>query len=340
MKWTLIIVLTFLTLGFISCNETPKAVKPLKQNLDSLLAIYPDSVPLLIAHAEQMIKEVDYVRAVSDAAKAFRLDSNNIEARKIYAEVLNNKPNRTVADVEMAQKHYKYIVKKEPKNTKALVGLATTYSQQQNYETSFKYLNEALRIDPKCRDAYVVKGSNYRWLGDKERTKSSYETAVQQDPEFFEAYIMLGSLYQADSNEICIQYYTTALQLKPNDMDAVYALAYAKHEFEDFEGAKSLYRRMAGDTSEYYVSRGLFHQAYIKQFTDYDTDSAIYYYNSALTTNPKYVEAWYNLGMCYQKQSKKPQALQAYSKTLKYARQLNYEDAFIKEVEKTAKKLQ
>jgi tetratricopeptide (TPR) repeat protein len=339
MKISIHLLVVLFSFGVVSCGEEHPKVKPVQQNLDSLLGLYPDSVPLLIEHSKAMISELDYTSAVSDAAKAFRLDSNNIEARKIYAEVLNNKPNRTVADVQMAQRHYKYIIKKEPKNTKALVGLATTYSQQQDYDSSFKYLNEALRIDPKCRDAYVVKGSNYRWLGDKERTKSSYETAVQQDPEFFEAYIMLGSLYQADSNVVCLQYYTTALQLHPNDLDAIYALAYAKHEFEDYEGAKALYRRMASDTSEYYVSRGLFHQAYIKQFTDFDMDSAIYYYSSALTTNPKYVEAWYNLGLCHEKLKNKPQALQAYSKTLKYARQLNYEDNFIEAVEKTANKL-
>lgn len=322
-----------------SCGNDQPKVKPSAANIDSLLALYPDSVPLLIQHAEKMISEVNYEKAMADAAKAFRLDSNNLEARIIYAQVLNNKPNRSDADIYESQRHYKYIIKKRPKDTKSLVALATTYSQQHDYDASFKYLNEALRIDPKCRDAYVVKGTNYRWLGDKERTKSSYETAVQQDPEFFEAYIMLGSLYQADTNDICIQYYTTALQLRPKDMDAIYALAYAKHEFEDYAGAKVLYRKMAADTNDYYVSRGLFHQAYIHQFTENRMDSAIYYYNSALTTNPKYVEAWFNLGLCYERKKEIPQALQAYSKTLKYARQMNYEKAFIDEVEKTAKKL-
>jgi len=320
MKLLSIPVLVFAMIVVNSCNETPTTKTQLgEQNLDSLLLSFPDSIPLLIKHGYNMISEADYDRALADGAKAFRLDSNNVEARHLYAKALNNHPNRSVNDVSLAQRHYHQIVKEEAENTEALVGLAATYSQQQDFEESFKYINEALRIDPKNRDAYVLKGSNYRWLGEPELTKSSYETAVQQDPEFFEAYIMLGSLYQADSNVVCIEYFTTASQLKPEDMDAAYALAYANQQFGNREEAKELYRKMASDSNDYYVSRGLFHQGFIKQFMEEkQLDSAIYFYNSALRTNPKYVEAWHNLGLAYENRDDITKALQSYSKALKY----------------------
>ena len=47
-------------------------------------------------------------------------------------------------------------------------------------------------------------------------------------------------------------------------------------------------------------------------------DSAIYFYKSALVTNPKYVEAWHNLGECYETKGEKLTALSSYSKALKY----------------------
>ena len=325
----------------IASCEDPKTTSPKTkvENLDSLLLAFPDSVPLLIEHGNKMIIEYDYEKALADAAKAFRLDSNNLEARILYAEVLNNKPGKTVADVAAAQRHYKVVVNKQPKNTKALVGLAASYRQQMDFESTFKYVNEALRIDPKCRDAYVLKGSSYVFLQDIDLAKSSYETAVQQDPNFFEAYIMLGSLYQGEGDKVCIQYYTTAVQLKPNDMDAIYALGYAEHLFGDLEEAKTLYRKMAADSTEFYVARGLFHQGYIKQFNDIDIDSALYYYNSALKTSPMHVESWYNLALCYMEQKENTKALQSFGKTLKYARQQNYTDEFIKKVEDKAKEV-
>lgn len=323
-----------------SCGESEQtgAKEVTDIQLDSVLTIYPDSIPLLVRRGEIYLKEGDFEGALADAARAFRLDSNRIDVKTLFASSLTNSPNRTIADIETAQRHFKAIVKKEPKNLRALIGLASTYRLQENYESTFKYVNEALRIDPKYRDGYVLKGSTYLMLGNTKLAKSSYETAVQQDPQFFEAYIMLGSLYQAEEDPICIEYYTTAYQLKPSNMDAVYALAYAKQLFGKVEEARTLYRQMASDTSDYYVERGLFHQGFIHQFGDENMDSAIYFYKSALVTNPKYVESWYNLGLCYAELKDRTKALQSYSKALKYGRQGNYDPDFIEEVEKEAAK--
>jgi tetratricopeptide (TPR) repeat protein len=340
MRKSLILYVLFVSAILISCGEKNDnaAVNTGEENLDSLLSVYPDSVPLLVKRAKMDFDEFDFTSALADAAKAFRLDSNNVEARAIFAEVLNNRPDRSVADISNAQRHYHVLIKKDPKDLRSLVGLASTYSQQQEYETSFKYINEALRIDPKYRDAYVLKGTNYRMLGERDLMKSSWETAIQQDPEFYFAHIMLGALYEADSNDLCLQYYKTASDLEPGNMEAVYALAFANHRFGNIDEAKVLYRQMATDTSDHFVSRGLFHQGYIKQFTEMEIDSAVYYYKSALVTNPQYPEAWCNLGMSYASLGEQTQALQSYAKALKYARQFGYKEEFVQMVEKEADK--
>ena len=255
---------------------------------------------------------------MKDAAKAFRIDSTNMDARLLYADVLNNREQRTVQEVAIAQNHYKYITNTLPKNIRALVGLASTYAFQQDFEKTFLYVNKALRIDPKYRDAYVLKGSAYRQMGNMERAKSSYETAIQQDPEFFEAYFLLGQIYQAENNPVCIEYFATSLSLRPEILEVKYQLAYSKQNFDQIEGAKDLYREMASDTVDFYVARGLFHQGYIKQFVEEDFDSAIYFYRSALKTEPRFVESWHNLGLCYASQGDKTRALQSYAKALKY----------------------
>lgn len=321
MKYILFFIPAFFLL---SCGDS-KSTNTKPVDLDSLLILYPDSIPLLIKHGNKMLKYFHFDKAMADGAKAFRIDSNNINVRMLYADVLNNRPSRTVADVSTAQKHFKYILKKEPKNTKALVGLATTYSQQQDFDKSFQYLNVALKIDPRYRDAYVLKGTNYLFLNKIDLAKSSYETAVQQDPKFFEAYLMLGSLYQSEKNEICLEYYTTARQLKPKDLDVLYAIAYAYQDFKKYEKAKSVYRQMIQLDTTY--SQALFQLGYIKQWLEpaknniekeNNIDSAIYFYNSTISTTPNYVEAWHNLGICYMNRNENTKALQSFSKALKY----------------------
>jgi len=189
---------------------------------------------------------------------------------------------------------------------------------QQDFDRTFQYANEALRIDPKVRDAYVLKGTAYMILENTELAKSSYETAVQQDPNFYLAYFRLAQIYQAENNPQCVEYFVTAQKLNPNDLEFKYQVAFSKETHGQIEGAKEMYREMATDTVDIYVSRGLFHQGYIKQFVENDLDSALYFYKSALETEPRYVEAWYNLALAHESKGNISQALTAYGNCLKY----------------------
>lgn len=319
MRWSIYIAFYGFALFLASCGDPVEQVGSNgPRDLDSLIALYPDSVPLLVERGNELFREYEYDLAMNDAAKAFRLDSNNVDARLLYAEVLNNRERRTIDEVLTAQRMYRVVVKKQPKNLRALVGLASTYAFMQDFEKTFQYVNEALRIDPKYRDAYVLKGSTYRQLGNMKLAISSYETAIQQDPEFFEAYFLLGQIYQAENDPICVEYFATALELRPDIQEVKYQLAYSKELHGQVEGAKTLYRQMAQDTVDFYVAHGLFHLGHIKQFEEKDIDSAMYFYKSAIETDPRFVEAWHNLGLCHVAKGDKSKALKSFSNALKY----------------------
>lgn len=313
---SVLLMLTLFTM--VGCGDTTTVVendKPI--SLDSLIIINPDSVSLLVKRGEIYFEDYKYDLAMNDAAKAFRLDSTNLTARLLFAQVLNNRENRSLADIISAQRNYKVVLKKQPKNTTALVGLASTFLFQQDFEKTFQYTNEALRIDPKFRDAYVLKGTTYMMLKNKDLAKSSYETAIQQDPDFFAAYFILGQIYQSENNPVCVEYFTTAHELEPDNLEVKYQVAYTRDTYGQTEGAKEMYREMASDTVDLYVSKGLFHQGRIHYRED-NIDSAMYFYKSALETDPMFVQAWYNLGLCHQSKGNKEKALKAYSNCLKY----------------------
>lgn len=306
-----------LTLQMVfSCDSEKEKVVVETTNVDSLVKMYPDSVEILVRHGRYYSDNYKYKKAMQSAAKAFRLDSNNIEARLLYAHVLNNKADRSTEDVMVARRHFDVVRKKQPKNTEALVSLASTYSYVEDFQTSFQYLNEALRIDPKYRDAYVMKGTNYMKMGNMDLAKSSYETAVQQDPEFYEGYLFLGALYQSEGNPVCIQYYISATKIRPNDLELQYSLAYAYQDLGEYEQAKETYRTMEGMDSTYVMP--VFQQGYIKQFYENDIDSAMIFYNRAIVMEPRFVEAWHNLGMCHEAKKDRGKALSAYGRALKY----------------------
>lgn len=307
------------------------AVTPTAKNIDSLLNLYPDSIPLLLFRGNEAVKEYRFYDALADGALAFRLDSMNVDVRMLYGQALNNKENRSVEEVLAAQRHFKYILFKQPKNTDALVAIASTYRYLQDTDNAFKYVNEALKIDKAKRDAYALKGSLYFDLENYALAKSSYETAIQQDPKFYEAYFHLAVLYHRENNPICLEYYQTAYELDPTDAEFLYSYAYALQYFKKYDEAKVLYRKMEHEKDKYYRSRGYFHLGFLKQNLENDVDSAIYFYSEAINSIKGYVEAYHNRGMCYEKKGDIQSAKQEYLEALKYDDQFQLSiDAFNK----------
>ena len=360
MKFKLFTVLFIGSALLTSCgqkNEEGSTVD--NNNIDSLIGLYPDSLPLLLKKSEMLITESMYGYALNFAAKSFRLDSTNETARMLYAKSLNNRPERTTQDILTARRHFQTIVNADSLNKEAFVQLGLTFTQLSEFDQAFVNINKALRIDKKFRDAYVAKGTTYRMeivnieseiqsIGNEDQQKvgalareikerwdlmkSSYETAVQQDPEFFEAYFELGRIYQMEGDKICIEYFTTAHELKPEIKEIEYYLAFSKQHYgqgPQVEDARSMYRQMAtGDEEEKtceftsqcvsYPSLALFQLGHLKQFYDNDLDSAIYFYNSATKSAPDFVEAYHNMGMCYDLKGNKTQALKKFGQALKF----------------------
>jgi tetratricopeptide (TPR) repeat protein len=310
--------LIFNLLTLFSCEEKGKKTKVEQlsgASLDSLLKIYPDSIPFLVQRGKERIELYLFEDAVADAAKAFRLDSSRTESRLLFAEALINKPKMLAEDLFRAHGIFKKLVKEQPNNKEALLGLANTYSMFEDYDNSFVYINKALRVDKKYRNAYVLKGTNYRKMGNFKLAVSSYETAVQQDPEFYGGYLMLGALYQAKEDPICMEYYTTAYKLQPKNPDVLYSLAYAKQIFSKEEDAKRLYRRMIRIDSTYHEA--YFQIGFIHQFSALNIDSAMFYYDKAIEIAPNHLESLHNIGLIYEDKKDYSNALLTYAKVLK-----------------------
>ncbi|MES2588025.1 MAG: tetratricopeptide repeat protein [Bacteroidota bacterium] len=305
-----------LTLFLFSCGDGEKTT-PKNYNLDSLVKVYPDSVPLLVKQGNRFLDEYDYEEALKVGAKAFRLDTTNIDALFLYANAMNNISTRTVTDVANAQKHFIRVLRSQPQNKKAYIALASTYTQQGEFEKSFQYINEVLRMDKRYRDAYIMKGTNYLTLGKRDLAISSYETAVQQDPKFFEGYLQLAWIFTEDEKyQFALEYFRTAADLKPKSVDALYGIAYSLQMLEKYNESLAAYRHLIETDNNYYLA--LFNQAYIKQFHQNQVDSAIYYYQSAIDIEPQFVKGWHNLGLCYKTKGDKTKALESFAKALKY----------------------
>jgi len=342
MRIILLLLIGFYVAACSTSDETPtKTQTPVDQlsssALDSLIKLYPDSIELFIKRANVRLANVfganGYNPFVEDAARAFKLDSNRVDVRLLYAKALLYSPHKIAADKINSKRIFQSVLAKDSTNVEALVGMANHYGIDQNVEEAFKFINKALRINPKYRDAYVLKGSIYRLLENYTMMLSSYETAISLDPKYLEGYFYIGSYYEWKNDPKCIEYYTSAYNINPKDPDVIYPLAYAYEKFSKEPEAMKYYRQMAKADSSYFLA--YFHIGSLKQFTYNETDSAFYYYDLALRYQPNHVESLHNKGLLY-KQIKDPtNALFTYAKALKINPEFAPTKARVKELKGT-----
>lgn len=318
---TLYIALLFLSV-IVSCTgnkaEREKPIEKMSlKELDSLVNKDPENIEYLKIYGSRLLDDLRGDDALPLLAKAYRLNPKDIRIKQLYASALINRIEKNASEVETGIQKLKEIIKKEPGNKKAYLDLATAYSFFQDYENTFKYVNEALRIDPKYRDAYVIKGGTYYKMGNMKFAKSSFETAVQQDPDFFLGYLQLGWLYtETEEYKHALEYFITAVQLESKSTDALYGVAYSEQMLGKSGDALNSYRNLLEVDSAYYLA--YFNQGYIKQYDQQEIDSAVYYYKKSLALQPEFVKGWHQLGMCYLDKGNKPTALVAFKKALEY----------------------
>ncbi|WP_107039414.1 tetratricopeptide repeat protein [Brumimicrobium mesophilum] len=297
-------------------KEEVKKEKDVFTQISDSLNENPENVKLWIRQGNLCKDELNFDCALNAGAKAFRIDSTNIEARRLYAWTLINKPKAPVSDIERAKRHYQYILSLQPKDPQTLVELANTFSLTGDFKTAIKYINDALKIDERYRDGYVLKGSIYKTLEKNDLALSSYQTALQIDPEFFIGHLNTGWLLTSiENHKLALEYYENAVNLKPDNLNAIYGVAKSLQDLGDYEAALAQYRKIEKIEPDFYIT--YFNQAFIKQYYQEELDSATYFYNKALEIHPKYLPAWYQLGETYYSQNRIPDAGRAFAEALR-----------------------
>lgn len=271
-------------------------------------------------------EESNFECALDAAAKSFRLDSTNLEARKLYAWSLINKPEPPLIDIERAKRHFKYVLSIQPKEAQTMIELANAYSLTGDFENSFLLINNALKINDRLRDAYILKGSNYRVVGNYKLALSSYQTAVQMDPDHFMSNLQTAYLLtEMENHQLALEYYMNAVSIKPESIEAIYGVAKSYQDMGLYDEAQATYRNLLDVDNRFFIA--YFNQGFIKQYYINELDSAAYYYNLCLEVQPEYVKAWHQLGETYRVQGRNYEAAKAYTEVLQL--NPNYEPTLV-----------
>jgi tetratricopeptide (TPR) repeat protein len=184
-------------------------------------------------------------------------DFANIKIRKDLSEFYREQGDRLLERqyFEAAGDAFRTAIEINPNNVEATYGLAKAevfiLPEGQTFTVPGivdSKLDSLIEHRPKDYQLHLLRGYQYQSQGDFENARVSFQNAVQLNPDFVYGYIALGFLnqYALDSNEIIqetIRYYTKALELEPDNTDALSNLGMMNMLLGDFDTAFTHYEK-------------------------------------------------------------------------------------------------
>ncbi len=314
---------------FFSCSGVAEELVAEESNqIDTVVAIdsmtyfnqkvdaNPKSSDWRYKRAVFLLAKGDVPQSKYDLEQALRLDSVNMDARLMYANL-----HLSMTNLDTSKFHYEYILEKDTANTGALIGLSKLYALLDNPAAANAHISTALEINPNLAEAYFMRGIIYRTdyydTGRKEswdRAVSSFQTTVEQDPDYYSAYIEMGVMYDQIKSDLALEYYNSALDIYPESQEAWYNIGMYHQTRGEVDQALTAYKKINAIDSTW--ADPYYNQGYIHLVLTEKLDSAIHYLILATDRDPMYFQAYNNLGLAYELSGDIPNAKKYYQKAI------------------------
>lgn len=298
-------------LVFISCKESKKTEetpsKPITviEALNQAVKDNELSAEPYINRADHFVNLNKTAFAKQDLETAIKLEPENSTALLKLANILF-KENNTRGTKDLL-----YLsIDADSSNTDAILKLAELYLYLAQYDSTFKFVNQALRQDEELAKGYFLKGMAYKYSNNNKLAKSSFQTTVELDPDYYHAFIQLGSIAASEDNPVAISYYENALSVNPNSVEAWYHMGYFLQSRLDTAGAIAAYEKMR--KLEPTNTDALYNLGYIEFEIKKNTNKALAYFQEILKIRRSHSKALYMVGLCFETLGEKEKAISYY----------------------------
>ena len=291
----IILIAAVLTIAACKSNNTDSESLSDSQKLvllDIKIEKSPKNAALLAERARVLLNLGRVKDAVYDANRAVSLDSSNVDYRMLQADA--NFANGNISE------SYKALTEAErlaPDNTEVQLKMGEITFYSRDYDRSLRCLTKVTEKEPDNRTALFMKGFIYKEKGDTSEAVILLRKVCDLYPDYEPAFEELGVLYSTRKSPMAAEYLTTALNLEPNNTNAMYALAMYHQERQEMDEAEGLYRRMLDVNDK---SADAWHNlGYIELTYYHDYERALTYFDSALTCDPNHEAAIKNLQVAF-----------------------------------------
>lgn len=215
-----------------------------RENYDEAIEHYQSAINLKPDYADAyynlaivLCKRSQNKKAILNLQKAVELQPDFKEAQNQLAQLLQHE-----GDWDEALKHYLKFLELDPNQPDTYVNIGALLMKKGELSQAIKYFNHALVLDPDHYEAHYNLGATYLSLQNAEEALKHYMRCLNKNPEA-ETYFNIGVIYMyKDRYQDAIDYFNTALQLKPDYFEAHVNLGATYLKIENYAKAIEHYQ--------------------------------------------------------------------------------------------------
>jgi tetratricopeptide (TPR) repeat protein len=277
----------------------------------------PDNPELYFKRGEIFYSLQAYDQAILDLARVMKLDSLNLKAHHLLADVYLDSYQSARALQTMQRATVLY-----PDSIQTKLKLSEFQLILKQYDAALQTIADIMKIRPGDPEALFMLGLIYRDQGKTDQAIGAFQSAVERNPDMSEAWVILGDLMDRTQNPMASQYFDNAVRVAPGNVAAWHAKAYYLQNNDKIDEALEIYRHI--HTLDAHYPEAYLNAAILLMYQD-SLDAAMNELSILTQINPTYPAGWFYKGKVHHLKGQKAEAKAAYEQTLRLDD--NYEQA-------------
>ena len=288
-------MIAFASTCLFSCHQKAKDMDRDEKLmiLDAKIRKNPKDANLYYERGKVLLELERVNEAIYDLKRAVDLDNDEVEYHTALGDAyfMNGDMGNSHTSLQKA-------LKLDPKNLEALLKMGEISFYSKDYDRAMETLSQVTAIDKDNRTAFFMKGYIYEETGDTANAIFYFRKVIDLYPDYEPAYEELGMLYAQHKSRLGVEYLTTAIQLEPNNVNALYGMAMLYQDLDEPDNATKYYSRILEiDPQNKYA---LHNRGYIEMVFYNDYEAAIRFFSMAIGADNQYIEAHTNRGYAYE----------------------------------------
>jgi len=282
---------------------------PAIDGLTSAIQETPNDPELYLQRSQIYYERQAYDQAVQDLASVMKLDSMNLRAHHLLADVYldSYQSARALQTMQRAAMIY-------PDSINTKLKLSEFQLILKQYDAALNTIADIMKIRPGDPEALFMLGMIYKDQGKTEMAIGAFQSAVERDPNLSEAWVILGDLMDRTHNPLASQYFDNAVRVDPKNVAAWHAKAYYLQNNNKIPEALEIYRHIHTLDSQY--PEAYLNAAILLMYQD-SLDSAMKELNILGQIDPTNPATWFYKGKIHHLKNQPAEAKAAYEQALR-----------------------